>query len=175
MNIDQIRALFPQLKQEVYGRRLVYLDNAATSLRPASVLEKWQEMSTRYNSNIHRAVHKTAVDATEEYESSRAAVAAFIGAGTEEIIFTSGTTHSVNMLAVMLERASFYTEGDEILIAESEHHSNIVPWQMLSERKGLKIKVLPADDRGELQLSALPGLLTSRTKLCCVAQISNVL
>lgn len=175
MNIDQIRALFPQLKQEVYGRRLVYLDNAATSLRPASVLEKWQEMSTRYNSNIHRAVHKTAVDATEEYESSRAAVAAFIGAETEEIIFTSGTTHSVNMLAVMLERASFFTEGDEILIAESEHHSNIVPWQMLSERKGLKIKVLPVDDRGELQLSALPGLLTSRTKLCCVAQISNVL
>lgn len=175
MNIDQIRALFPQLKQEVYGRRLVYLDNAATSLRPASVLEKWQEMSTRYNSNIHRAVHKTAVDATEEYESSRAAVAAFIGAETEEIIFTSGTTHSVNMLAVMLERASFFTEGDEILIAESEHHSNIVPWQMLSERKGLKIKVLPIDNRGELQLSALPGLLTSRTKLCCIAQISNVL
>ena len=175
MNIDQIRSLFPQLKQEVYGRRLVYLDNAATSLRPASVLEKWQEMSTRYNSNIHRAVHKTAVDATEEYESSRAAVAAFIGAGTEEIIFTSGTTHSVNMLAVMLERVSFFTEGDEILIAESEHHSNIVPWQMLSERKGLKIKVLPIDNRGELQLSALPGLLTSRTKLCCIAQISNVL
>ena len=175
MNVEQIRALFPQLKQKVYGRELVYLDNAATSLRPASVLEKWWEMSTRYNSNIHRAVHRTAVEATDEYESSRAAVAGFIGSSPEEIIFTSGTTHSINMLAVMLERSSFFSAGDEILIAESEHHSNIVPWQMLSERKNLIIKTLPVNDRGELVLSALPELLTPETRLCCIAQISNVL
>ena len=175
MNVEQIRALFPQLKQKVYGRELVYLDNAATSLRPASVLEKWWEMSTRYNSNIHRAVHRTAVEATDEYESSRAAVAGFIGSSPEEIIFTSGTTHSINMLAVMLERSSFFSAGDEILVAESEHHSNIVPWQMLAERKNLIIKTLPVNDRGELVLSALPELLTPETRLCCIAQISNVL
>lgn len=176
MDIDQIRSQFPQLKEKVYGRQLVYLDNAATSLRPVSVAEKWAEMSLRHNSNLHRAVHKTAVDATEEYESTRAAVAAFIGAAApEEIVFTSGTTQSSNLLASCLEHGNFFAEGDEILICEAEHHSNIVPWQMVAARKVLKIKVLPIDDRGQILISELGNLLTPRTKICAVAQVSNVL
>ena len=176
MDIDQIRSQFPQLKEKVYGRQLVYLDNAATSLRPVSVAEKWAEMSLRHNSNLHRAVHKTAVDATEEYESTRAAVAAFIGAAApEEIVFTSGTTQSSNLLASCLEHGNFFAEGDEILICEAEHHSNIVPWQMVAARKDLKIKVLPIDDRGQILISELGNLLTPRTKICAVAQASNVL
>jgi len=176
MDIDQIRSQFPQLKEKVYGRQLVYLDNAATSLRPVSVAEKWAEMSLRHNSNLHRAVHKTAVDATEEYESTRAAVAAFIGAAApEEIVFTSGTTQSSNLLASCLEHGNFFAEGDEILICEAEHHSNIVPWQMVAARKGLKIKVLPIDDRGQILISELGNLLTPRAKICAVAQASNVL
>ena len=164
MDIDQIRSQFPQLKEKVYGRQLVYLDNAATSLRPVSVAEKWAEMSLRHNSNLHRAVHKTAVDATEEYESTRAAVAAFIGAAApEEIVFTSGTTQSSNLLASCLEHGNFFAEGDEILICEAEHHSNIVPWQMVAARKGLIIKVLPIDDRGQILISELGNLLTPRT------------
>ena len=176
MDIHQIRSQFPQLGEKVYGRQLVYLDNAATSLRPVQVVEKWDEMSLRHNSNLHRAVHKTAVDATEEYESTRAAVAAFIGAAEpSEIIFTSGTTQSCNLLASCLENGGFFREGDEILICGSEHHSNIVPWQMVAGRKGLKIKVLPVDDRGEIRISELPALLSGRTRLCAVAQVSNVL
>ena len=175
MSINDIRSLFPQLQEKVYGQPLVYLDNAATSLRPLSVVEKWTEMSLKFNSNIHRAVHKTAVVATDEFESSRSAVAGFIGALPQEIVFTSGTTHSVNMLAVMLERASFFSPGDEIVIAESEHHSNIIPWQLLSERNNLIIKILPVNTNGEIELNKLPELLNSRTKLCCIAQISNVL
>lgn len=176
MDIAQIRSQFPQLGETVYGRQLVYLDNAATALRPLSVVQKWEDMSLRHNSNLHRAVHKTAVDATEEYESTRAAVAGFIGAAApEEIIFTSGTTQSANLLASCLENSGFFAEGDEILICASEHHSNIVPWQMVAGRKSLKIKVLPIDDKGEILLSELPALLSPRTKLCAVAQVSNVL
>lgn len=176
MEIDSIRALFPQLKENVYGKPLVYLDSAATSLRPLSVVEKWEEMSFRHNANLHRAVHKTAVDATEEYENARAAVAAFIGASSsDEIIFTSGTTHSINMLAASLGRCSFFSAGDEILIAESEHHSNIVPWQLLAERNRLKIKVLSVNSDGTYDLQILSEMLTSQPKLFCVAQVSNVL
>ena len=176
MNTEQIRALFPQLKEKVYGKPLVYLDNAATSLHPLSVVEKWEEMSLRHNANIHRAVHKIAVDATDEFENARSAVSSFVGAETpEEIIFTSGTTQSINLLAACLENSGFFASGDEILVAESEHHSNIVPWQLVSARKGLKIKTIPVNSRGELQVEILSELLTERTKLCCVAQISNVL
>lgn len=176
MTIESARSQFPQLQEKVYGKPLVYLDNAATSLRPLSVVEKWEEISLKHNANLHRAVHKMAVDATEEYESARAAVAAFIGAETpREIVFTSGTTQSINMLAFCLESAGDLSEGDEILIAESEHHSNIVPWQLLAQRKNLKIRVLPINNRGEISLEALPVLLGPKTKLCCVAQVSNVL
>ena len=176
MDVLGLRSQFPQLKESVYGKPLVYLDNAATSLRPLSVVQAWGEMSLKYNSNLHRAVHKMAVDATEKFEATRAAVAGFIGAvSPKEIIFTSGTTQSINLLASCLENAGFFSEGDEILIAESEHHSDIVPWQMVAERKALRIKVLPFDENGEIALTKLPELLTSRTKICCVAQVSNVL
>ena len=176
MDIKSVRSQFPQLQESVYGKPLVYLDNAATSLRPLSVVQAWGEMSLKHNSNLHRAVHKTAVDATEKFESTRAAVATFLGAASpKEIIFTSGTTQSINLLASCLENSGFFSAGDEILIAESEHHSNIGPWQMIAGRKGLKIKVLPVDSRGGLLLEKLPELLTPRTRICCVAQVSNVL
>ena len=176
MKIDTVRSDFPQLRETVYGKPLVYLDNAATSLRPLSVVREWEDMSLKYNSNLHRAVHKTAVDATERYESARAAVAAFVGAEfPEEIVFTSGTTQSINLLASCLENSGFFSSGDEILVAESEHHSNIVPWQLVSARKGLKIKVIPINSRGEILVETLSELLTPRTKLCCIAHISNVL
>ena len=175
MDIALLRKEFPQLQETVYGRPLVYLDNAATSLRPRSVIAKWDEMSSRYSANLHRAVHYTANVATEEFESARAAVAAFIGASDpSEVVFTSGTTQSINLLAFCLGE-SLVEEGDEILIAECEHHSDIVPWQLLAERKNLKIKVLPVDERGELRIDILPSLLSPRTRLCCVAQVSNVL
>ena len=176
MEFKEIRDLFPQLAQSVHGRPLVYLDNAATSLRPLAVLRKQEEMSVSKNSNIHRAVHGTAVAATEEFESARKAVAGFIGAAApEEIVFTSGTTHALNLLAFCLGESGFFDPGDEILIAESEHHSNIVPWQLLAQRKGLKIKVLGIEDDGILSLDRLKNSLSSRTRLLCVAQVSNVL
>ena len=173
--LENIRAQFPSLENEVYGKPLVYLDNAATTQRPRSVLDCWQEMSVQMNANIHRAVHKLAVDATAAYEQSREAVRDFIGASRrEEIIFTSGTTASINLVATCFSQA-FLKAGDEIIIAQSEHHSNIVPWQMACERCGAVIKVLPVDDHGSLRLDMLEGLLSSRTKLLCVAQVSNVL
>lgn len=176
MNIESVRAQFPQLQEKVYGKNLVYLDNAATSLRPLSVVRKWEVISLRHNANLHRAVHKMAVDATGEFEAARSAVAAFIGADNpSEIIFSSGTTQSINLLAGSLENSGIFAEGDEIIIAESEHHSDLVPWQMISQRKNLKIRILPVDDRGEIRLDALQKLLNPRTKLCCVAQVSNVL
>ena len=176
MDVSSVRSLFPQLQESVYGKPLVYLDNAATSLRPLSVVREWDEMSLKHNSNLHRAVHKTAVDATEKYEAARAAVASFIGAASpKEIVFTSGTTQSINLVAACMENAGFFSEGDEILIAESEHHSDIVPWQLVSGRKSLKIKILPVNEKGEIEIDKLPALLTSKTKICCVAQVSNVL
>ena len=176
MDVISARSFFPQLQENVYGKPLVYLDNAATSLRPLSVVREWEEMSLKHNSNLHRAVHKTAVDATDKFEATRAVVADFIGAASpKEIVFTSGTTQSINLLASCLENGGFFSEGDEILIAESEHHSDIVPWQMVAGRKTLKIKVLPVNERGEIERSKLSELLTPKTKLCCVAQVSNVL
>ena len=176
MDVISARSFFPQLQENVYGKPLVYLDNAATSLRPLSVVREWEEMSLKHNSNLHRAVHKTAVDATDKFEATRAVVADFIGAASpKEIVFTSGTTQSINLLASCLENGGFFSEGDEILIAESEHHSDIVPWQMVAGRKALKIKVLPVNERGEIELSKLSELLTPKTKICCVAQVSNVL
>ena len=174
MNIDELRSCFPQTAETVYGKPLVYLDNAATSLRPLSVVRKWDNMSLKFNSNLHRAVHHLAAVATEEYESTRAEVASFIGAASpEEIVFTSGTTQSINLVATVIGYS--FKEGEEIIIAESEHHSDIVPWQLLAERKNLKIKVLPIDDNGELRVDVLPSLLTEKTRICCFAQISNVL
>ena len=175
MDVAEIKQLFPSLKQTVYGRPLVYLDNAATSLRPQSVIDKWNEMATKKNANIHRAVHRLAVEATEEYESTRDAVREFLNAEyREEIIFTSGTTASINLLAFCFGEA-FIQPGDEILIAESEHHSDIVPWQMMCQRKGAVIRTIPVDGNGHLDLQRLRENLTKKTKLTCLAEISNVL
>ena len=175
MSVEEIRSQFPILGEKVYGRQLVYLDNAATSQRPQSVVDKWTEMTLRSNANIHRAVHKLASDATDEYESTRDFVKDFLGAESrEEIIFTSGTTASLNLLAFSFGEA-FVGEGDEILILQSEHHSDIVPWQMMCERKGAKVRMIPVDESGHIDLDNLARIVNSTTRLTCVAQISNVL
>ncbi len=175
MNISQIRSHFPQLQEKLYGKALVYLDNAATSLRLDSAVEKWDRMSLKCNSNLHRAVHYTAAKATEEFEGAREAVADFLNAESREIVFTSGATQSLNLLAFCLGESVLLKEGDEILIAESEHHSDIVPWQMLAQRKGLISKTIPISDNGEIRMDILPSLIGPKTRICCVAQVSNVL
>ena len=175
MQVENIRQEFPALAESVYGKPLVYLDNAATSERPRSVIRKWTEMSEKYNANLHRAVHRTAALATEEYEATRDAVRAYLNAEfREEIIFTAGTTASINLVAFSFGEA-FVHAGDEILVCESEHHSDIVPWQLLCQRKRATLRVLPVDEDGHLRMDLLPGLLSPRTKLLCVAHISNVL
>ena len=141
--VNEIRNLFPALSRKVYGKDLVYLDNAATSQRPQSVLDKWQEISAYSNANIHRAVHRLSDEATQAYEQSRDAVKGFLNASArEEIVFTSGTTASINLVAFCFGEA-FVNEGDEVIVTEAEHHSNIVPWQMMCQRKGAVLKVLP--------------------------------
>lgn len=175
MTVEELRSQFPELSETVYGKPLVYLDNAATIQRPQSVIDKWTEMSVKYNSNLHRAVHRIAGVATEEYESTRTAVQKFINAESrEEVIFTSGATASANLVAFCFGEA-FIREGDEVIVTECEHHSNIVPWQMMCGRKGAVLKVLPIDDDGYLRMDLLPGLISERTKILCVAHISNVL
>ena len=175
MNVKQLREQFPALSGTVYGKPLVYLDNAATIQRPVSVIDKWTSLTEHCNANLHRAVHRMAAEATEEYESTRDAVRDFLNAESrEEIVFTSGATASINLVAFCFGEA-FVKPGDEIIVTECEHHSNIVPWQMMCGRKGAVHKVLPVDDDGHLRLDLLESLLTERTRLLCVAQISNVL
>ena len=175
MRINDVREQFPALSQKVYGKPLVYFDNAATSQRLRTVVEKMENLAFGSNANIHRAVHKLASDATEEYESARDKVREYLNAGSrEEIIFTSGTTASINLVAFSFGEA-FINEGDEIIVSESEHHSNIVPWQMLCQRKGAILKVLGINDDGQLKTEDLPSLITERTKLVAVTHISNVL
>jgi cysteine desulfurase/selenocysteine lyase len=173
--IEEIRNLFPALSRKVYGKDLVYFDNAATSQRPMSVLDMWNRISSESNANIHRAVHRLADEATQAYEQARDAVKEFLNAEfREEIIFTSGTTYSVNLVAFCFGEA-FVSEGDEIVVTEAEHHSNIVPWQMMCRRKGAVLKVLPVDESGHLMLEKLGDILTCRTKIVAVSHISNVL
>ncbi len=175
MDVNALRNEFPQLGSKVYGKPLVYLDNAATSLRPTAVVNKWVEMSEKYNSNIHRAVHHISSVATEEFENARRAVAEFIGAeSSDEIVFTSGATASLNLAAFSFGEA-FVREGDEIIVGEAEHHSDLVPWQLMCKRKGALLKVLPVDECGRLRIDMLEGMISERTKLVCVAHISNVL
>ena len=175
MNIQDIRNMFPALSQTVYGKPLVYFDNAATSQRLESVVRRMDRLSLETNANIHRAVHKLATDATEEYESTRDAVRDFLNAGSrEEIVFTTGTTASINLVAYSFGE-TFVHEGDEIIVSEEEHHSDIVPWQLLCERKGAILKVLGIDDEGHLKIDELKTLISSRTKLVCIAHVSNVL
>ena len=174
-NINEIRNLFPVLSRKVYGKDLVYLDNAATSQRPQSVIDMWNKISTESNANIHRAVHRLADEATTAYEEARDAVKDFINASSrEEIIFTSGTTASINLVAYCFGEA-FIGESDEVVVTEAEHHSNIVPWQMMCKRRGAVLRVLPVDEYGHLQLEMLDELLSERTKIMAVTHISNVL
>lgn len=175
MAVDYIRSEFPTLSRKVYGKDLVYFDNAATSQRPQSVLNEWNRISMESNANIHRAVHRLADEATSAYEQSRDAVKDFINAESrEEIIFTGGTTSAVNLVAFSFGE-TFISEGDEIIVTEAEHHSNIVPWQMMCQRKGAVLKVLPVDDCGHLVVDALGDILSDRTKILAVTHISNVL
>ncbi len=173
--VDKIRADFPILEEKIYGKRLVYLDSGATSQRPRQVIEKMNEYYLRYNSNVHRGVHFLSNKCTDANEEAREIVRDFIHASSEkEIIFTRGTTESINLVAHSFGEA-FIGEGDEIVVTEMEHHANIVPWQMLCERKGAVLKVIPFCDNGELDLSGLDTLLTEKVKLLGVAYVSNVL
>ena len=175
MDIIGLRKQFPQLEEKVYGKSLVYLDNAATSLRPSSVIDHWTRSASFKTANLHRAVHHIAAEATEDYENARSFVASCLNAESpNEIVFTSGATAALNLVAFCLGEA-FISEGDEIIIAQSEHHSDIVPWQMLCRRKASKIKVWEVDENGHLSLEQLENLITERTKIVCVAHISNVL
>ena len=174
-DVAKVRKDFPILEEQVYGKRLVYLDNGATTQRPLQVIEKMNEYYLKYNSNVHRGVHFLSNKCTDANEEAREIVRKFIHAGSDkEIIFTRGTTESINLVASSFGEA-FIREGDEILVTEMEHHANIVPWQMLCERKGAVLKVLPFNDKGELDLSQLDTLLTPRVKLVGVAYVSNVL
>ena len=175
MNINEIRRLFPTLSRKVYGKDLVYFDNAATSQRVKGVLDEWNRISSESNANIHRAVHRLADEATQAYEQARDSVKDFLNASSrEEIIFTSGTTAAINLIAFCFGEA-YVREGDEVVVTEAEHHSNIVPWQMMCQRKKAVLKVLPVDDSGHLVVEKLDEILTERTRILAVTHISNVL
>lgn len=174
-DIDKIREDFPILQEKIYGKRLVYLDSGATTQRPVQVVDKMREYYLKYNSNVHRGVHYLSNKCTDANEEAREIVRKFLNAASDkEVIFTRGTTESINLVAHSFGEA-FIREGDEIVVTEMEHHANIVPWQMLCERKGAVLRVIPFNDEGELELSVLDGLLTERVKLVGVAYVSNVL
>ena len=175
LNIEEIRKDFPILSRTVYNRPLVYLDNAATTQKPRAVVEAMTEEYYSVNANVHRGVHYLSQQATELHEQARGNVQQFINARSEaEIIFTRGTTESLNLVAFSFGEA-FLKEGDEVLVSVMEHHSNIVPWQMLRERKGIVLKVIPMTDEGEIDLEAYKNLFSPRTRLVCIAHVSNVL
>ena len=173
--VEEIRKQFPALSAQVYGKPLVYLDNAATAMRPQSVVDTWSQSVLAGNANIHRAVHYLAGVATEAYEGARDCVQAFINASSrEEIVFTSGATAAVNLVAFSFGEA-FIGEGDEVIVSTAEHHSNIVPWQLLCERKKAVLKVLDIRENGTLAVEQLEKLLSERTKIVAISHISNVL
>lgn len=173
--VDRIRDDFPILSRTVYGKPLVYLDNGATTQKPRAVVEAITEEYYSVNANVHRGVHFLSQRATELHEASRETVRRFINArSTNEIVFTRGTTESINLLTYSYGEACLKA-GDEVLLSTMEHHSNIVPWQLLQARKGIVLKVIPMNDRGELLLDAYRELFTERTRLVCVAHVSNVL
>jgi len=175
LDLDRIRADFPILKLKVNGKPLVFLDNAASSQMPQPVLDRWVRYQTTQHSNIHRAVHHLSEVATAEYEVARKKLQAFINAKEDrEVIFTTGTTDAINLVAHGYGR-KFIGAGDEIVLTTLEHHSNIVPWQMVAEEKGAKIRVVPVNDRGELDHEAYLKLLGPRTKIVGVGHVSNAL
>lgn len=174
-DIQKIREDFPILSRKIYGKPLVYLDNGATTQKPRCVVEAIVDEYYSVNANVHRGVHFLSQQATELHEAAREKVRAFINAkSTNEIVFTRGTTESINLLATSFGDA-FINEGDEIIVSEMEHHSNIVPWQMLAERRGASIRVIPIDDKGELLLDEYEKLFTEKTRIVCVTHVSNVL
>ncbi|MWJ29348.1 cysteine desulfurase [Halomonas sediminis] len=174
-DVEQVRADFPILSRQVHGKPLVYLDNAATSQTPRQVIDVFSDYYSRYNANIHRGLHTLADEATVAYEDTRETVRAFLNAEhRRQIIFTRGTTEAINLVANSWGRANL-KPGDEVLISMLEHHSNIVPWQLLAAELGLVIKVIPVDERGVLDISAYQALLTERTRLVAVNHVSNAL
>ncbi|HEV2492224.1 MAG TPA: cysteine desulfurase [Terriglobia bacterium] len=174
-DVERVRQDFPILKQKVHGKPLVYFDNAATSQKPLAVIEAEDRFYREYNSNIHRGVHELSERATRAYEETRAGVQHLLHAPeAREIVFVRGTTEAINLVAATYGRKHVQA-GDEILITAMEHHSNIVPWQMLCEEKGARLKVAPINDRGELLFEEYEKLLSPRTRLVAVAHVSNVL
>ena len=174
-DINKVREDFPILSREVYGRPLVYLDNAATTQKPLCVLDAMREEYLNVNANVHRGVHYLSQQATDLHEAAREKVRQFINAAkTEEIIFTRGTTEAINLVASSFCESQM-KEGDEVLVSDMEHHSNIVPWQLQAQRRGIVVRHLPITDKGELDLTSLSSLLTDRTKLISIAHVSNVL
>lgn len=173
--IKEIRSEFPALEDKIYGKKLIYFDNSATTQRPRCVVEKLMENSYHKNANIHRGVHYLSQRATEAHEEARKCIAGYINAaGPEEVLFTRGTTEGINAVAYSFGE-TYCTEGDEVIVSEMEHHSNIVPWQLLCDRKKMKLKVIPISDKGELLLEEFDKLLTSRVKIVSIAHVSNVL
>ncbi len=174
-DVMKVREDFPILAREIYGRPLVYLDNGATTQKPRQVVEAIVDEYYNVNANVHRGVHFLSQQATDLHEMSRETVRKFINArSTSEIVFTRGTTESINLLAFSFGEA-MVKEGDEVVVSTMEHHSNIVPWQMMCGRKRAKLRVIPMTDEGELSMDALKELLTERTRIVCVTQMSNVL
>ncbi len=174
-NVSEIRRDFPNLQAKVHGKSIVYFDNAATTFKPYRVIETIENHYKKGTSNVHRGVHSLSVQATIEFENSREKVKKFLNANkTTEIIFTRGTTDSINLVAYSYAR-HFLKKGDEILISEMEHHSNIVPWQILCQEKGYVLKVIPFNDHGELRMDQFAKLLSPKTKLLSVVYISNSL
>ena len=174
LDLQNIRSQFPILKQKVNGKDLVYLDNGATSQKPIAVLETWEKYYKEINANVHRGIHTLSQLATEEMELSRQKIQRFINAKNDfEVIFTKGTTEGLNLIAYALTNQ--IKEGDEIIISYLEHHSNIVPWQLLCERTGAKLKVIPMDENGILQLDFLYKNLSEKTKIVSLNQVSNAL
>jgi len=174
-NIDEIRSDFPVLAGKVYGKKLVYFDNAATTQKPKQVISLINEAYGSYYSNIHRGVHRLSDISSEKYESARENVRSFINAALkEEIVFTAGTTASINLLAFSFGE-KYIKAGDEVLVSEIEHHANIVPWQMMCERKEAHLRVIPVNDDGSLRIEEVDKLLTKKTKIVAITQVSNAL
>lgn len=171
---EQVRREFPLLDGRVYGKPLIYLDSGATAQKPSCVMDTVDRFLREENANIHRGVHYLSARATERYEEARARVAAFIGADREEVVFTSGATASINAVA-WAWCGKYLHRGDNVLVSEMEHHSDIVPWQQACERAGALLRVLPFDDEGALRMDLLPGLIDERTRVVAVTQASNTL
>ena len=174
-DIAEVRKDFPILGREVYGKPLVYLDNAATVQKPRQVVEAMSEEYYNVNANVHRGVHFLSQQATELHEAARETVRRFLNArSTAEIVFTRGTTESINLVAACFGEA-FMREGDEVIVSEMEHHANIVSWQLLQARKGIRLRVIPVDDRGQLRMDEYERLFNERTRIVSVTHVSNVL